>query len=67
MASPNSVSINSNGDIVAIGAPFKDDSGDSTGQVKLYAFDSTSMNWQTVVAPIGEYYGMFSSVSMVGS
>lgn len=64
--SSNSVSINGNGSIIAIGAPFVDNaSGEPTGQITLYAFNADAMAWQIVVPINGEVSGMFHFVSMV--
>ena len=44
----SSVSMSSDGRIVAIGAPFNDDNGSSSGKVKVYRLDSTEGKWVQV-------------------
>ena len=41
----DSVSISSDGSIVAIGAPNNDANGDNSGHVRVYKYDQNSGNW----------------------
>jgi hypothetical protein len=43
--SGGSVSLSSNGDVVAIGALYNDENGDSSGLVRVYTLDSLNSNW----------------------
>jgi len=40
-----SVSINAQGDIVAIGEPFNDESGQNAGQVRIFKYNNSSNTW----------------------
>ncbi|CAM9326631.1 unnamed protein product, partial [Chrysoparadoxa australica] len=44
--SGQSVSINADGTVVAIGAPTNDGNGDGSGHTRVYRFDDSTMTWE---------------------
>ncbi len=70
--SGTSVSLNSNGTIVAIGSPSNDGGGYNSGSVRIYTYDGVSSTWtQTGTGIDGEFEndksGTFVSLSADGS
>ncbi|MFD2566964.1 T9SS type A sorting domain-containing protein [Pseudotenacibaculum haliotis] len=60
-----SVSLSSDGSIVAIGAPFNNGSGPSSGHVRIYGYDSNSGDWEQLGNDIdGEFAVDDSGVSV---
>ena len=70
--SGGSVSLSADGSIVAIGATGNDGVGNSSGHVRVYAYDGTSSSWVQLGADIdgeaaGDYSGYSVSLSVDGS
>jgi len=65
-----SVSLSSNGEIVAIGAPYNDGNGDNSGHVRIFKWNNSRFHWDQMGAAIhgeanGDNFG--SSVSLSGN
>ena len=64
-SSGHSVSLNSDGSTVAIGAPLNDENGSNSGHVRVYNFDSGSSTWIQMGSNIdGKSQGNFSGHSV---
>ena len=48
----SSIALNSNGDVIVIGAPGNDGSGNNAGHVQTFSYKSTSQTWEKVGATI---------------
>ena len=66
----SSVSLNTNGDVIVIGAPDNDESGNNSGHVQTFSYKSTLQSWEKVGATIqgfGDTGNAGASVSINGT
>lgn len=63
--SGTSVSLSSDGSIVAIGAPYNDDAGDYAGHVRVYLYNTNTNQWDQIGQDIDGEAGDDSSGSIV--
>tara|TARA_B100001093_G_scaffold302627_2_gene288629 strand:- start:4432 stop:12453 length:8022 start_codon:yes stop_codon:yes gene_type:complete len=66
----SSVALNTNGDVIVIGAPDNDENGNNSGHVQTFSYQSTLQTWQKVGATIqgfGDTGNAGESVSINGT
>jgi len=59
-----SVSLSSNGSIVAIGAPYNDDNGSKSGHVRIYEWNETDASWTQLGDIAGDATNDYSGYSV---
>ena len=68
----SSVSLSADGSILAVGAPFNDDTGNEAGHVQVFEWDSNSSNWTQLGSDLhgeaaGDQFGSSVSLSVDGN